>query len=96
MIKIHPELRFVMSLDSGGDPWGWAMTHMFAICHTLYLNDELIPTEWEFRPGLSEDKPRDDWPDCEYEQLFTDGLIDGDDLRLAGRILTRYLAACER
>lgn len=79
------------------DPWGTAIAHQFGICFTLYWLGEDIPSEWQFSPGgWSALEPPTDYPDCEYVQLVEAGVVNGDDLRYAGNVLSRYIAWCVR
>lgn len=88
---MNTEAKFLISLDSGDDPWGHAMGHMFAIAHTLYMFGGPIPSAWQYRPGLREDEPRGEWPDSEWESLYEDGSVTADDLVQAGNVLSRYI-----
>lgn len=38
-------------INGGGDDWAHAMEAWFEATGRLYLRDEEIPMEWEYRPG---------------------------------------------
>lgn len=78
----------------GDEPWGDTMSMWFGIAETLYRNYEDIPAHWQFRPSpmIVQGEPSDDdsWPESEIESLYQSGAVDGDELRHAGNVLTRY------
>lgn len=97
---MHSAIRALLTQDSGdSDVWGWAIAHHFDIAATLYLRDESIPREWQYRPSplMTEDVERS-------ENLVTDDLLDmldsnqitADDIRYAGQVMFRYCNWAQR
>lgn len=101
---VHPAIKWQWALDSGGgDRYGWALGHHFAIAETLYAMGEDIPDEWEFRPGLGLNHSLEDidlydhpWPDVRYVEEVLNGAWSADDLRRAGNVLSRYVDLLKR
>lgn len=99
---IHPYIRDIYYMGDTGDPWGNAAGMLFGICYVLYANDEEIPDEWGFRPGLLVSNEHEhireegSFPDVMLLDGYMDGDITGTDLRRAGEVFHRYAKALER
>jgi hypothetical protein len=83
--------RAIMDDYDHGDPYGWAMSWLFAICDRITFETESsVPAAWEFRPspmGPSNDdefkaEVMQDW--CDYQLLYV------------GEFLHRYIAILKK
>lgn len=102
------ELRWwLRATDLAHDPWGTAMSWMFAVCRVLDAMGEHVPDEWEFRRGIGDRESVEqmagtladedaDFPDCEVATMVLNEQLDADTLLWWGRVLNRYLAMCKR
>lgn len=91
--EIMGEIRTAISGD--GDPWGSARGWMFAVAHVLHHTEpDLIPASWLYRDAMGchgVDTGEDgDYPETMLAELRETGVIDGDALLYAGRVLDRY------
>ena len=73
-----------------GDPWGSAMEMWFAVAGELNeRNPELIPTKWQYNPGLGGGKDHDSmWTEL-LEETKTNALVK------MGNVMFRYVHILE-
>ena len=89
-IEGRAAVRWVVALDSGDEPWGWAMAHAFGMCEVLAYSGHDVPAELEYRPGVSLDHVTEEWPDAEYLTLLDNREADAADLQYWARVMGRY------
>lgn len=104
----NPVLRIMRENLDGGDPWGTALSWAFGVAGVLHAVGEPVPDEMGYRAspvvGRDPDEEPEDYPDVEVWHLVnrTPGhWVDPefgatyDDLRFAGKCLTRYIDWCK-
>ena len=98
MTKINSTIQGIMALDSGDDPWGWALQHAFALAELQVFRGDArqIPDGLGFSASpVMTDVHTDEWPDTEYAEEFAAGKFTTDDIEYTLRVLDKYLDLCK-
>lgn len=80
-----------------GDRWGTALLAWFDICEALTAVEFPVPTDWRYRPGAVQDrKPPASVLAGEIIRDIETQMTAADEWVNVGRVLKRYVEACER
>ena len=89
-----------IDLDRGphGDARGTSMALHFSIANALYAADEAIPSDWQYRHGMSAGDldPDEDYDAIALTEIVEAGRLTWDNVRHIGNVLHRYERVLER
>lgn len=89
----NPAMRDIRERFDYADKYGSTMMELFGIAGVLWLKEETVPFDWEYRHGgLTLEDIREDevTPDLDWLNGLENGLYSPADMLKAGEVLRRY------